>query len=371
MAEDLKPFYNPGPGDIIRDAMEELGWQQSDLSEITGLTEKTINQIINNKQGITSETAILLGKAFSTSAEMWLNLDAKYQLRKHQNSNSEKERLAELKATMRKYMPVAEIKKKEWFANDVSTEEGIKKECLRLFGKEKIPEEEYNQGMKFAARQTKYDYQYTQWYCRTWYEFAKLHAKRFMKLKPYNREKLEALAQTLPQYTKKSNGEAEVIKKLKECGVGFFVQSHLSKTYLDGAAFIIENTPMIVYTGRYDRVDNFWFVLAHEISHILLHYEYLKKPILDNLDSIAESSREQEADRSANKMLCSDAVIEYGEKYGKYLTAKRLSELSENVGVSVPVALGILQHNKLIEWRQFTRYKEKVVERIPGNYCVG
>ena len=38
MAEELKPFFNPGPGDIIRDAMEELGWQQSDLSDITGLT---------------------------------------------------------------------------------------------------------------------------------------------------------------------------------------------------------------------------------------------------------------------------------------------------------------------------------------------
>ena len=36
MAEVLKPFYNPGPGDIIMDAMEELGWQQYDLAEILG-----------------------------------------------------------------------------------------------------------------------------------------------------------------------------------------------------------------------------------------------------------------------------------------------------------------------------------------------
>ena len=48
--------------------------------------------------------------------------------------------------------------------------------------------------MKFAARQTKYDYQYSQWYCRTWYEYAKLHAKKFTKLKPYNKEKLDTLS---------------------------------------------------------------------------------------------------------------------------------------------------------------------------------
>lgn len=371
MAEELKLFFNPGPGDIIRDAMEELGWQQSDLSDITGLTEKTINQIINNKQGITPETAVLLGKAFSTSAEMWLNLDAKYQLRKRQDSNLEKEHLTGLKATLRKYMPVTEIKKKGWFANDVSTEEGIKKECFRLFGVERIPEEEYNQGMKFAARQTKYDYQYSQWYCRTWYEYAKLHAKKFTKLKPYNKEKLATLSKKFYQYTAKENGEIEIIKKLKECGVAFFVQSHLSKTYLDGATFIVGENPVIVYTGRYDRVDNFWFVLAHEISHVLLHYDILSKPVLDNLDSDAKSQREKEADANANEMLRTDDVLCYGEKYGKYLTAARLNELSENVGISVPVALGILQHNKLIEWRQFAKYREKVVERIPAMCKVG
>lgn len=80
MSKKLKPFYNPCPGDIIRDAMEELGWNQNDLAEITGLTGKSVNLIINNKQAITPETAILLGQAFSAPAEMWLNLQARYDL---------------------------------------------------------------------------------------------------------------------------------------------------------------------------------------------------------------------------------------------------------------------------------------------------
>ena len=50
MSETLKPFYNPGPGDIIKDAMEELGWQQDDLAEILGLSLKSVNLILNNKQ---------------------------------------------------------------------------------------------------------------------------------------------------------------------------------------------------------------------------------------------------------------------------------------------------------------------------------
>ena len=61
MPQGLNPFYNPGPGDVIRDAMEELGWNQADLAEVTGLTQKSVNLIINNKQAITPETATLLG----------------------------------------------------------------------------------------------------------------------------------------------------------------------------------------------------------------------------------------------------------------------------------------------------------------------
>ena len=74
MPKELKPFYNPGPGDVIRDAMEELGWNQADLAEITGLTVKSGNVIINNKRAFTTETAALLGKVYSSPAEKWLNL---------------------------------------------------------------------------------------------------------------------------------------------------------------------------------------------------------------------------------------------------------------------------------------------------------
>lgn len=371
MSDKLRPFYNPGPGDIIRDAMDELGWQQSDLADITGLTEKSINKIINNKQGITPETAILLGKAFSTPAEMWLNLDAKYQLRKQEADTCGKETLAEKKAQMRKYMPVAELKKKGWLLYDVSTENGIEKECERLFGKPEIPAEEYNQEKKFAARQTRFDFQYTTWYCRTWFEYAKQYAPAATPKQAYDREKLAALSEHFCTYLSAEDGIEKVLAVLTGCGVGFFVLSHLTKTYLDGAAFLQDGKPFIVYTARYDRIDNFWFVLAHEISHILLHFDYLFEPVLDNLDSDAETTREREADENASKMLNSKEVISLGQQYGKYLSADRLELISRKTGVSIPVALGILQHAKIIGWRQFSKYKEKVLNKIPAEMVKG
>ena len=51
--------------------------------------------------------------------------------------------------------------------------------------------------------------------------------------------------------------------------------------------------------------------------------------------------------------------------YGKFLTSDRLVAISQESGVALPVALGILQHAGIIEWRQFFRYREKVMEIIP------
>ncbi len=362
--KELKPFYNVGPGNFILDFLESLGWTQSDLAEVTGFSVKTINLLINNKQGITPDTAVMLEKAFGTPSEFWIEVDAKYQIRRKEEQNSERNELIAKKAMLRKYMPVAEMKKKGWFLYDIDTVKGIEQECIRLFGEPSVPESEYSQDYEFCARQTSFDYEYTLWYSKTWFGYAKLHASTF-DLPEYDRARLEGIADNLFEYTLKSDGVAELIDDLKACGVGFFCLSHLQKTYLDGAAFVCGNNPFVVYTCRYDRIDNFWFVMAHEIAHVLLHYEFLSKAFLDNLDEETEDEREKEADRYAGIYLNQDKVIAIGQQYGNYLNASRLSQISGLTRVSVPVALGMLQHFGLLDWRQFAKYRVRAKAFIP------
>jgi len=84
---------------------------------------------------------------------------------------------------------------------------------------------------------------------------------------------LKLLYDDLHSYTVQENGSNEFLKQLNQLGVVFFVLPHLQKTYLDGAAFYYENNPVIVYTARFKRIDNFWFTIAHEIAHILYHLD--------------------------------------------------------------------------------------------------
>lgn len=80
------------------------------------------------------------------------------------------------------------------------------------------------------------------------------------------------------------------------------------KTYLDGAAFLrLDGTPVIVITGRYDRLDNFWFVLLHELGHVVKHLDQDECPSLTDDMSLrglsGEDAIEKEADAFAEEAL--------------------------------------------------------------------
>ena len=52
------------------------------------------------------------------------------------------------------------------------------------------------------------------------------------------------------------------------------IESHLPRTYLDGAALRLgDGRPVIGLTLRYDRIDNFWFCLLHELAHVGRHMD--------------------------------------------------------------------------------------------------
>jgi HTH-type transcriptional regulator/antitoxin HigA len=95
---------------------------------------------------------------------------------------------------------------------------------------------------------------------------------------------------------------AEFLLKL---GIKVVTVPHLKGTHLDGAVFYnADRQPVIGLTLRYDRVDNFWFTLFHELAHLALHLENLEESFFDDLKSTKNiSAVESEADRFAEEQL--------------------------------------------------------------------
>lgn len=109
----------------------------------------------------------------------------------------------------------------------------------------------------------------------------------------------------LSQY---EDGPKRAIKYLNDSGICLLVEGQLEGTYLDGAALLLENKqPIIALTLRHDRLDNFWFVLFHEIAHIKLHLGEDIDAIFDDLD-IKSDGIEKEADLFALNALIPNDV---------------------------------------------------------------
>ena len=91
---------------------------------------------------------------------------------------------------------------------------------------------------------------------------------------------------------------------LADKGIALVIEPHFKKTYLDGAAMLLGETPVVALTLRHDRVDNFWFALIHELVHVSKHLTPEYAFILDNLDDKTRSSlEEQQADEGARNAL--------------------------------------------------------------------
>lgn len=130
---------------------------------------------------------------------------------------------------------------------------------------------------------------------------------------------------TLVQESRYPDGPRRAKKRLDAAGISLVIEPHLSHTHLDGAAFLHDGRPVIGLSLRYDRLDNFWFVLFHELIHITRHLRRNKvESIFDDIEAAADEL-EQEADKLAGNMLIPDDVWEMA--LARYVRSKESVDL--------------------------------------------
>ncbi|HVZ55782.1 MAG TPA: XRE family transcriptional regulator [Chitinophagaceae bacterium] len=112
----------------------------------------------------------------------------------------------------------------------------------------------------------------------------------------------------LAQLSSEPNGPISAIEFLRASGVRVVIEPHLEGTHIDGAALLLDEIyPVIALSLRYDRLDNFWFVLFHELAHIILHLNSEVKMIFDDLD-VKREGIEEEADKYALNAIIPDDI---------------------------------------------------------------
>jgi addiction module HigA family antidote len=75
--ERRKPMH---PGVFLAEGLEDLGLSQAEFARAIGVSPMRISHVVKGSRPVTAELALLFGKAFTQSAEYWLNLQRQYDL---------------------------------------------------------------------------------------------------------------------------------------------------------------------------------------------------------------------------------------------------------------------------------------------------
>ncbi len=179
-------------------------------------------------------------------------------------------------------------------------------------------------------------YALTAWQCQ-----AISLAKKIDLINNYNPENItENWLSQLVHLSREHDGPKRAMGFLKNAGVRLIIVPHLSQTHLDGAAFLLEDgSPIIAMTLRHDRLDNFWFVLLHELVHIIKHLHTGKlECIFDDLDSEANDI-EQETDELAGEILVPAEKWDFTT--ARYVRSESaIKDFADELGVSPTIIAG-------------------------------
>jgi HTH-type transcriptional regulator / antitoxin HigA len=363
--KNLKAAKKFGPGYFIKEQMDIRGWVQEELAEVLSLSTKHLNSILLDKQPLSIENARKLASAFKTSPHYWLNLDTDYRLWQKQEAKEHTSQVED-KSMIFSRMPIRDMIKKNWIKKPKDTDELIK-EVKGFLGLKTLNFESLDKCLAPLCKKSEAFNQFNASYAATWFHMAKKYSNNFTTTN-YDKESLTSLYEQIAMYSNQKAGVKSFVNDLTDCGVKFFVLPHLEKTYLDGAAFLSEETPVIVFTARYKRIDNFWFTLAHEIAHVLEHLNERTLVVLDNLKEESSEKREKEANEMAERHLKHSEILEFLRPYTKHLTVDKIEECSNVLDVHPAIIIGALTFNKQLSYRNQMLFNENVLEQIPREH---
>lgn len=329
------------PGEFLRDELEERGWTQEEFAGIIGRPKAVISQIISAKRGISPETAREIGAALGTSAMYWMNLEAAYRLWQAGPAPIRINREAHIRALY----PIREMLKRGWL-KESKNPDVLEAQVKEFFGIQSLDEQPK---LMHAAKKSGYpdDISGVQ---RAWLFRVKQIASA-LQVRPYSRSALHQSIEKLRALLAQPEGIAQVPGILAECGVRFVIVEHVPASKIDGVCFWLLKAspgPVIGMSLRLDRIDNFWFVLRHEIEHVL-NDDGREVAIVD-VDTQGPSTEthtnmeERRANRAA-ALFCvpgpemADFIIRHQPLFGEH----RVVNFATRMGVHPGLVVGQLQ----------------------------
>ena len=350
--QTFNPDWVSPPGDTIIDFMEERDWSQAELARRLGFSAKHLNQLVKGKVSLTDDTALRLERVLGSTANFWLNREAKY-----------RERLARLNVQKRcqswvgwlDKLPLADLKKAgiipdRRITNAVKPD--LVERLLSFFGIASPNDwQTYYGGMATSFRRTR-ESQSDIGAITSWLRMGEKEAE-VQETPKYNKTRFERALKQIRELTVLPPKEFDppLREFCADAGVKLVFVPAISRAHVSGVArWLNAHSPLIQLSLYGKSNDKFWFTFFHEAAHILLHAGQKAAIFLDDPGKANQSSQqEEEADQWARDMLIPPA---YNHELHNLSSGSQeeICGFATQLNIHPGIVVGRLQHEGLIEY---------------------
>ena len=343
------------PGETIKETLEVLGFSQTDLSVGTGLSERTISEILNGKNPVTAETALKFERVLGISRIGLANMQVAYDadlLRLKEEARLQKEA-----KYLEKYSCYLELVKLGFVKKTRDKIEKVE-ELLRFFSVDSLFS--VREVLPVAFRKSNAE-KVNRESLAAWLKIGKIEGQK-IETEDFDGKKLKEKLPKMRALTKKDPKEysQKLVEMCAECGIALVYTHYLKNTYVNGATrWLTPQKALIQLSLRYSYADIFWFTFFHEIGHLLRSSK--KQMFVSFKDEKDISQIEKEADKFAQKILIPSGA-DY-EKFKESLTpenlVKNLLSFSKTINVDPGIVAGRLG-KETGEWRSVALFRKQL-----------
>ena len=316
------------PVDAIKFHMQNKGLTQRDLVPMIGSRSK-VSEVLSGTRPLTMPMARALHRHLEIPAEALLKEPAI--------------RIAEQAAELNwKRFPLRQMARRGWIEPEGSlTEkaEELVKDLMQRAGGTQHVTALYRRNDHNRANAKTDPYALNAW---CWQVLAQANNNdwELTYLRPRDtRQFMREVARLSPP----ADGPRRAVDFLRDRGIAVEIVPHLPRTHLDGAAMRSEDgRPVIGLTLRYDRIDNFWWVLMHELAHALSHLQDYSA-FIDDLKLDGTDPREREADQLAQDALIPPEAWEASDLTER-LSPMSVLDLAQELGIHPAIVAGRARH---------------------------
>ena len=319
----------PTPVEALQFRMEQQSLSQRDLIPYVG-SRSRVSEVLSGKRTLTLGMIRALHEGLGIPAHVLIQEEA---------SATEEQPIEWAK------FPVKEMALRRWLPAEAvkSTEAGI--QAVRSFfaalGEPAVAGTLYRKTRHIRAGRTTDPYSLDAWTAR-----VILLARQRELPGEYEAGCVSAdLMRELARLSWSENGPTLAQEFLGRYGIALIIEPHLPRTHLDGAAILVDpKRPIVGMTLRYDRIDNFWFVLMHELAHISLHSSSDVDEFFDDLEVKDVDELEQEADALTGEVLVPNDSWQ-ASPASRLRTPEAAEHLAKQLGVHPAIVAGRMRHS--------------------------